>query len=356
MSAPSSPNRPRPPRGRGTGIQPPNRFERLSVSLDEEFAAQSSGPRTQFLRDAARTIISHNDSPDISFGASINAYRGCEHGCPYCYARPYHEYLGFSSGLDFESRILVKMDAPALLRAELANPKWRSQALAMSGVTDCYQPVERKLEITRACLEVLAEFRNPVGIITKNHLVTRDRDHLATLAAVDAAHVFLTITTLDADLASKLEPRASRPSHRLEAIRELAAAGIPVGVLVAPIIPGLNEHEIPAILTAAAAAGARSAAYTVLRLPYAVKDIFRAWLETHFPDRTDRVLNRVRSLRHGQLNVSTFGERMHGSGLFAQEIADLFTIAARRAGLNHPRTKLSTSAFRRPDGAQLELF
>jgi DNA repair photolyase len=344
------------PRGRGCAIQPPNRFERLSISLDEDVAADQPGPRTRFLCDAARSIISRNDSPDIPFGASINAYRGCEHGCAYCYARPYHEYLGFSSGLDFESQILVKTEAPALLRAELMSPKWTPQALAMSGVTDCYQPIERKLEITRGCLAVLAEFRNPVGIVTKNHLVTRDIDHLSALAAHRAARVYLSLTTLDSDLSSRLEPRASRPTHRLAAIRELAAAGIPTGVLVAPVIPGLNEHEIPAIIEAAAEAGARHASYTVLRLPYAVKDIFQSWLETHFPDRVERVLNRVRDLRGGKLNVSTFGERFRGSGLFADEIANLFGISARRAGLTRERTSLSVAAFRRPGPAQMELF
>ncbi len=349
----------RPPnalRGRGSAVQPPNRFERLAVTLDDEAAAEQTGPRTQFLRDAAQSIISRNNSPDIPFGASINAYRGCEHGCAYCYARPYHEYLGFSSGLDFESRILVKPEAPALLRAELSNPKWKPEPLAMSGVTDCYQPIERKLEITRGCLEVLAEFRNPVGIVTKNHLVTRDRDHLSELASHQAVRVYLSITTLDSDLSSKLEPRASRPAHRLAAVRELSEAGIPVGVMVAPVIPGLNEHEIPAIIEAAAAAGALSAGYTVLRLPYAVKEIFQTWLETHFPDRVDRVLNRVRDLRGGKLNVATFGERFRGSGIFADEIARLFTVSARRAGLNRERPPLSTAAFRRLGATQMELF
>jgi DNA repair photolyase len=347
---------PNSPRGRGSAVQPPNRFERLSITLDEDVAAESPGPRTQFLRDSAQSIISYNDSPDIPWAASINAYRGCEHGCAYCYARPYHEYLGFSSGLDFESRIMVKMEAPALLRAELSRPKWQPQVLAMSGVTDCYQPVERKLELTRGCLEVLSEFRNPVGIITKNHLVTRDRDHLSELAKFQAARVYISITTLDPDLASRLEPRASRPAHRLAAIRELSDAGIPAGVLVAPIIPGLNEHEIPAILDAAAGAGAQFASYTILRLPYAVKDIFRSWLETHFPDRVDRVLNRVRDLRGGKLNVSTFGERFRGSGLLADEIASLFAVTARRAGINRKSPPLSTEAFRRPASPQMELF
>jgi DNA repair photolyase len=347
---------PNSPRGRGSAVQPANRFERLSITLDDEVAAEEPGPRTQFLRDSAQSIISYNDSPDIPWAASINAYRGCEHGCAYCYARPYHEYLGFSSGLDFESRIMVKMEAPALLRAELSRPKWQPQALAMSGVTDCYQPVERKLELTRGCLAVLAEFRNPVGIITKNHLVTRDRDHLSELAKFQAARVYVSITTLDPDLASRLEPRASRPAHRLAAIRELTDAGIPAGVLVAPVIPGLNEHEIPAILDAAASAGAQFASYTILRLPYAVKDIFRSWLETHFPDRVDRVLNRVRDLRGGKLNVSTFGERFRGSGVQADEISGLFAMTARRAGIDRKSPPLSIEAFRRPASPQMELF
>jgi DNA repair photolyase len=337
-------------------VQPQNRFERLAVEIDEEFAAEMPSPRTQFFHDASRSIISRNDSPDIPFGASINPYRGCEHGCAYCYARPYHEYLGFSSGLDFESRILVKTEAPRLLREELMNPKWQPQVLAMSGVTDCYQPVERRLEITRRCLEVLAEFRNPVGIVTKNHLVTRDIDHLASLAAHGAARVFLSITTLGADLSSKLEPRASRPTHRLDAVRRLVEAGVPAGVMVAPILPGLNEHEIPAILAAAAEAGAVSAGYTVLRLPHAVKDVFTAWLQTHFPERAAMVLDRVRSLRRGRLNVSDFGERFRGEGIFADEIAQLFEVSARRLGLNRERPPLSTAAFRRPGPQQMTLF
>jgi len=344
-----------PPRGRGTGTNPPNRFERLSVSLDED-AESPTAPRTHFYRDGTRSIISRNDSPDIGFDTSINPYRGCEHGCAYCYARPYHEYLGFSSGLDFESRIMVKTDAPELLRSELQKKTWSPQVLAISGVTDCYQPIERKLEITRGCLKVLAEFRNPVAIVTKNHLVTRDRDHLGELARHRAAAVHLSITTLDADLSSKMEPRASRPEHRLEAIRLLAEAGIPVGVLVAPIIPGLNEHEIPAVLDAAARAGATFAGYTVLRLPYAVKDIFQSWLETHYPDRVDRVLGRIREMRRGQLNRSDFRERMRGSGFLAEEIGRLFRVAARRAGLNQRRFELSTAAFRRVSTGQLELF
>lgn len=258
--------------------------------------------------------------------------------------------------MDFETRILVKEAAPDLLRAELANPRWEPEPLAMSGVTDCYQPIERKLELTRRCLAVLAEFRQPVAVVTKNHLVTRDIDHLAALARHQAAVVYLSLTTLDPDLAGRLEPRASRPAHRLEAVRALAAAGVPVGVLVAPVIPGLNDHEIPNLLTDAANAGARFAGYTLLRLPHAVKDIFRAWLETHFPDRVDRVLGRIRELRGGALNVSDFATRLRGSGAPADDLANLFRISRRRAGLEGKRPPLSTAAFRRPAGPQLELF
>ncbi len=352
---PDSPRGASPARGRGASLQPPNRFERLTVALDPEFEHDARRAATVFLRDTARSIISTNESPDISFGASVNPYRGCEHGCAYCYARPTHEYLGFSSGLDFESRILVKIDAPQLLRRELSAGRWTPQPIAMSGVTDCYQPIERKLELTRRCLEVLAEFRNPVGIITKNHLVTRDIDALGELARHGACSVHLSITTLDPRLAAKLEPRASLPAHRLAAIRMLAAEGIPVGVLVAPVIPGLNEHEIPAILDAAAGAGAVRASYTILRLPFAVKDVFAAWLDAHYPDRKDRILNRVRELRDGALNGTAFGERMRGCGPQAEQIADLFRVSVRRFGLREAMPDLSTRAFRRPGGSQLDL-
>jgi DNA repair photolyase len=245
-------------RGRGATINPANRFEALHYEL-EDWCEPDSEPRsvrTQYLKDDSRTIISYNNSPDVGFGASLNPYRGCEHGCAYCYARPTHEYLGFSAGIDFESRIMVKPKAAALLAAELARPSWIPQHLALSGVTDAYQPIERKLQITRSCLRVLAEFRNPVFVVTKNHLVTRDADYLAELASVEASGVSVSITTLDPRLAQILEPRASAPSHRLDAIAKLRAAGVPVGVNIAPIIPGLNDHEIPKIAEAAAAAGA----------------------------------------------------------------------------------------------------
>jgi DNA repair photolyase len=339
---------------RGALSNPRNRFERLAIELDEEFVDQARNPETQFLHDDTQTLISYTDSPDIGFRASVNPYRGCEHGCAYCYARPYHEYLGFSAGLDFETRIMVKLSAPQLLRRELSSPKWQPQVVAMSGVTDCYQPVERKLQITRRCLEVLAEFRNPVAIVTKNHLVTRDLDVLESLAAIKAANVNLSITTLDAELARRLEPRASLPMHRLQAIERLSAAKIPVRVLVAPVIPGLNDHEIPAILSAARAAGAQDAGYVLLRLPHGVKEIFSEWLAKHLPGSQNKILDRIRATRGGALNDPRFGSRMRGEGFEAQAIQRLFEVATVREGFSKASMTLSTSHFRNPCGEQLE--
>ncbi|MGH7505691.1 MAG: PA0069 family radical SAM protein, partial [Longimicrobiales bacterium] len=274
-----------------------------------------------------------------------------------CYARPTHEYLGFSAGLDFESRILVKLDAAALLRRELESKSWRPQVIVMSGVTDPYQPIERKLAVTRSCIEVLAEFRNPVAIITKNHLVTRDVDLLADLAADDAAAVNLSITSLDPTLQRVLEPRTSVPARRLAALETLAAAGVPVRVMVAPVIPGVNDHEVPAILRAAADAGATGAGWVMLRLPHAVAPLFENWLERHFPDRKDKVLNRLRAMRGGKLYDARFGERMRGQGHFADQIGALFDTTVRKLGLDRERRALSTAAFRRPEkGGQLALF
>ena len=274
-----------------------------------------------------------------------------------CYARPYHEYLGFSAGLDFESKILVKESAPELLRRELMSPKWQPRVLGISGVTDAYQPIERRLQLTRRCLEVLAEARNPVAIITKNHLVTRDCDLIAELARHNAAAVFLSITTLDPDLGRRMEPRASAPAGRLAAITELRRAGIPAGVMVAPIIPGLTDHEIPAILEAAADAGAAFACRSMLRLPYGVAELFETWLTQHFPDRKDKVLGRIRDIRGGALNDSQFGRRMRGEGVLAKSIADLFEVARAKVGLPAHPPELSAAAFRRPaDPSQPTLF
>ena len=346
---------------RGAAENPPNRFEKIHLEPDADWnpaddADGGAGPRTQFFKDHSQTVISRNDSPDLDFQASLNPYRGCEHGCIYCYARPFHEYLGFSAGLDFESKIMVKEDAPELLRKELSSPKWQPQVIFMSGVTDCYQPVERKLKLTRRCLEVLAEFRNPVFIVTKNRLVTRDVDLLSELARHRAVGVWLSITTLDSELRKVMEPRTSPPPARLAAIRELANAGIPTGVNVAPMIPGLTDHEMPTILQAAADAGATSAGYTVVRLPYGVAPLFEKWLETNFPDRKEKVLNRLRAMRGGKLYDAQWGKRFGGEGIFAEQISQMFKVARRKAAISSDGAELSTAAFRRPGDSQLSLF
>lgn len=345
--------------GRGTRANPENRYEQIHVDLDveaEEFERDTREP-TVFYRDSSKSALAKNDSPDVGFTFSLNPYRGCEHGCIYCYARPSHEYLSFSAGLDFERRIMVKEDAPELLRQTFLSRKWQPQVVALSGNTDCYQPVERRLGITRRCLEVFREFRNPVGIVTKSALVTRDLDLLADLAGHRAVDVTVSITSLDAELARRMEPRAATPERRLEAVAALSAAGIPVTVNVAPIVPGLNDSEIPAILQRAAAAGARSAAWILLRLPAPVDQLFEAWLQRNFPDRCQRVLGRIRECRGGRLSDARFGHRMRGEGVYAEQIRALFHTAARRAGLDQPLPPLNIAAFRRPPqtGEQLRL-
>ena len=352
---PPNPHSPIP--GRGAHTNPPNRFEPLMLEPDPDCPPEERPhPRTQFFFDASESLLTRNDSPDLPFTFGLNPYRGCEHGCAYCFARPYHEYLGWSSGLEFETKILVKLRAPDLLRAELSSRHWQPEAISMSGITDCYQPCERQFRVTRGCLEVCAEFRQPISIVSKNALVTRDLDVLEELNRHQCIAVYVSVTTLDADLAGKLEPRASRPAARLRAIRELSAAGIPVGVMVAPVIPGLTDHEMPAILEAAAAAGAKRAGYIVMRLPYAVKDVFLQWLDDHAPTKKARVVDRVQQLRGGKLNVSEWGARLKGEGVFAEQLRGLFQISARRAGLNLERVALSTAHFRRPGGEQLTLF
>lgn len=349
-------------RGRGATDNPVGRFEALDVTVEPPPEDEADPPdgrqvETKIYRDATRSIISTNDSPDVGMEATLNPYRGCEHGCIYCYARPGHEYLGLSAGLDFESKIFAKTDAPDLLVKKLQSPGWQPKVITLSGVTDPYQPVERKLRITRGCLEVLADFRNPVTIITKNHLVTRDIDLLSALAAHRAAMVMISITTLDRELARKMEPRTARPDMRLKAVETLAAAGVPVGVMIGPVLPGLTDHEIPGILKAAAEAGASGAGYTMLRLPYGVKDLFAAWLGDHYPDRRDKVLNRVREVRGGALNDANFGTRMRGTGIYAEQVAQLFRMYRRRYGLDGGMPALSTAAFRRnARDQQLALF
>lgn len=344
------------PRARGAATNPPNRFERLHIEGDPTVGHDGAPLETRYLRDPVRTAISFNTSPDIGFDASLNPYRGCLHGCSYCYARPTHEYLGLSAGLDFESQILVKDALPELLRNELGAKRWTPQAIAMSGVTDAYQPIERHLQLTRQCLEVLLAFRNPVSIITKSALVARDRDLLAALASFDAAAVNLSITTLDASLTRTLEPRASHPNQRLRAISRLARAKVPVGVMIAPVIPGLNDHEIPAVLSAARQAGARSAGMILLRLPQGMDSLFEEWLWRHVPNRAKRVLSRVRETRGGRLNDPRFGSRMRGEGTYAAQLRDLFELQRRRLGLSAMLPTLSTEHFRRPGNGQLALF
>ncbi|GAB5559775.1 MAG: PA0069 family radical SAM protein [Synoicihabitans sp.] len=350
-------------RGRGTAINPANRFEKISLEIDDAALAdldpgevERPGPSTQFFDDDSQSILSRNDSPDVPFTFGVNPYRGCEHGCAYCYARTYHEYLGWSSGLDFETKIMVKRRAPELLRSELSKPSWNPEPIAFSGATDAYQPAERHFRLTRACLEVALELRNPVSIVTKNRLITRDLDLLSEFATWNGAAVLITLTSLDTELAGKLEPRAARPSARLETIRRLAQAGVLVGIMVAPIIPGLTDHEMPQILNAAAEAGAKSAAMIVLRLPWQVKEIFADWLDTHVPTKRARVLDRLRDMRGGELNVTEWTKRMRGEGPHAESIRSLFVAARRRAGLAPDLPELNTTAFRRPGGTQLDLL
>lgn len=347
-----------PVRGRGASRDPPNRFERLHPEPEAEFGGEDGpAPGTRFFTDRSRSVIARNSSPDLGFSVSLNPYRGCEHGCSYCYARPTHEYLGFSAGLDFESRIMVKPDAPELLKKALAGRSWQPQTLALSGVTDPYQPVERRLGITRACLEVLLECRHPVSIVTKNHLVVRDLDILSRMAKHRTVMVTLSITTLRNDLHRVMEPRTSIPARRLAAVRALADAGIPVGVNVAPLIPGLNDHELPEILAAASEAGASCAGMMLLRLPFAVKDLFAEWLEQHFPDRRNKVLGRLREVHGGRLYDPGFGRRGRGRGPFAEHLGNLFRVSCRKLGLKRRSYDLATDAFRRPERAgQMRLF
>lgn len=343
-----------------------HRFTSVRLELDGEIfdhLGEEERPllRTEFFRDSSRSLMTQNDSPDLGFSYSINFYRGCEHGCIYCYARPTHEYLNLSAGLDFESKIFVKQKAPELLREKLMSPRWKPELIVMSGVTDCYQPGERQFKIARSCLEVFNEFKNPVAIITKNYLVTRDIDILKQLAEVGAASVIMSITSLRPEISKIMEPRASVPQARLRAVEELSKAGIPVHVNLAPVVPGLTDQEIPAILKTASETGALSASYTMLRLPYSVKDLFVDWLENHFPDRKEKILNSIRDVRgdrNGEkLYNASFGTRMTGEGPYADHIRNLFKIFRKKYGLDKPMTMSTTSkaSFRRP-GDQLDLF
>jgi DNA repair photolyase len=350
-------------RGRGAAFNPKNRFETLATEkAPADFAEYFEDPEegrsvlTKFYVDHTRSILAKNDSPDIGFSYSLNPYRGCEHGCIYCYARPTHEYLGFSSGLDFETKIMVKPDAAALLDEHLSRPSWKPQTVMLSGDTDCYQPIEKKLRITRQCLEVFLEHRNPVSIVTKNALIQRDVDILKDLAALNLVIVTISITSLNHDLIRRMEPRTSIPAKRLETISVLAKQGIPVAVNACPIIPGLNDVEIPSILEESSRCGARHAGYTIVRLPNSVKDLFVDWLDRELPDRASTILNRIRDVRDGKLTCGDFGKRMNGEGQIAEAIEQLFQAGCRRFKLNESTPTLNSAHFRRKATPQISLF
>lgn len=354
------------PRGRGAGSQPANPYLHVleeidleHVAGDEEYLAGLERPRTTYLVDTSQSIVSENDSPDVGFRYSVNPYRGCSHGCSYCYARPSHEYLGMSAGIDFETKVLVKLRAAELFRDWLARPKWQPEPIAFSGVTDCYQPAEKEFRLTRACLEVALEARQPMTLITKNAIVTRDLDLLSEMAARNLVRVALSVTSMRQELTRIMEPRTSAPQARIAAIKTLNDAGVPTFLMTAPIIPGLNDSEIPAILQAGSEAGAEGASYVLLRLPTTVREVFFEWLERQLPDEAEKVKNRVRSTREGRDNSAEFGKRMRGTGLIADQIAQTFKVFAAKYGLDNSKlTPLDCSQFRPPKSAsgQLTLF
>ena len=340
-----------PIKGRGALSNAEDRYrERVHEALDDGWWREPDGSRlsTSVMIDKSRSVITANRSPDLPFDQSINPYRGCEHGCVYCYARPTHAYLGLSPGLDFETKILVKPDAPALLRDELSRRGYRCRVIAMGTNTDAYQPLERRYRITRGILEVLQEYRHPVTITTKSSLIERDLDILAAMAGDRLAQVQVSVTTLDDELCRRLEPRTPAPRRRLRTVRALTEAGIPVTVLVAPVIPALNDADLESILTASAAAGAHHAAYILLRLPLEVKELFKEWLAVHAPLKAEHVMSLVRQCRAGKENDARFGRRMRGTGEYAELIAQRFRLAARRLGLDAPLPPLDVTRFRAP--------
>lgn len=353
------------PRGRGASIQPANPYLTVLQELDLEHVAEDQEyleglehPRTTYLVDNSQSVVAQNDSPDVGFNFSVNPYRGCSHGCSYCYARPTHEYVGMSAGVDFETKILVKLRAAELLREWLARPKWHVEPIAFSGVTDCYQPAERQFRLTRACLEVALEARQPVTIITKNALVKRDIDILAEMAQRNLVRVAFSVTSLRQELTRIMEPRTSSPSARLSAIRELTSAGVPAFTTIGPVIPGLNDTEIPEILKATKEAGAVGASYVLLRLPTTVKPIFFDWLERQLPNEAEKVKNRIRSTRGGRDNDPRFGTRGRGEGLMADQIAQTFRVFAVKYGLDKTMPPLDCTQFQppKPTSGQLRMF
>ena len=344
-------------RGRGASTNISGRFEsEKREDFDDGWGALDDLPpfKTEVILEKAKNIITRNDSPDISFDRSINPYRGCEHGCVYCYARPTHAYLGLSPGLDFESKLFAKEGAAALLERELVAKNYRVQSIAMGANTDPYQPIERQYRITRSILEVLAKYDHPVGIVTKSNLVVRDLDILGPMAEKGLAKVFLSVTTLDRDLARRMEPRAPTPERRIEAIQLLAKAGVPVGVMAAPIIPALNDSEIETILTRAYSAGAREAGYTLLRLPLELRDIFREWLLVNYPDKLKHAMSLIQSTRGGKDYDSTWGRRMAGSGPYAWMIGRRFEIAAKKLGYREESQALRLDLFHPPEKGEVE--
>ena len=352
-------------KGRGSQINPPNRF--LPVLYEQDFEQLEhdteylEGLRhlpTKYYPDHSLSLVMENQSPDIGFRYSVNPYRGCAHGCAYCYARPTHEYHGLSAGTDFETKIFVKERAPELFRDWLARDQWSPEVIVFSGVTDCYQPAEKQFELTRSCLEIAAEARQPISIITKNALILRDLDLLSRMAEDRTIAVNVSITTLQQELTRTLEPRTSAPTARLRTVRELSQAGVPVNVMVAPVIPGLNDSEIPQILEAAADAGAQTAHYVLLRLPYTVKPVFLEWLERTRPNEKARIESRIRACRDGNLYTAQFGKRMKGTGTLAEQIGKLFRVFAKKHGLDQSLPALETKHFRSPlpTSGQLRLF
>jgi len=346
-------------KGRGAISNPAGRFDRTGVEAVDDGWYREEAPEsvaTSLQPDHARGVISTNDSPDVGFEYSINPYRGCEHGCIYCYARPSHSYVGLSPGLDFETRLFYKADAAKVLEEELARPGYVCKPIMLGANTDPYQPVERRMQVTRSILATLAACRHPVSIVTKGVLIARDVDILADLARDRLTGVMVSLTTLEAETKRTLEPRAASPQARLKVIRTLADAGVPVGVLVAPIVPAITDHETERILEAARDAGASMAAYVMLRLPYEVKHLFREWLAQHYPQRAEHVMSLVRDVRGGRDNDPNFGTRMRGTGPYAELIRSRFRVSIRRLGLDSPRAfSLDSTRFRRPSGPQLQL-
>lgn len=350
-----------PHKGRGATLNPDNRFFKTQSTVEDDGWSSEAEPLRKLITTVtvqqSRTIISRNQSPDVPFTQSINPYQGCEHGCIYCYARPSHAYLDLSPGLDFETKLFAKPMAAELLREELANPRYQCQVINIGANTDPYQPIEREWKITRSLLEVMLEARHPVTLITKNALILRDLDLLSELARLELVHVMVSVTTLDGELARLMEPRASSPHRRLLAVEKLSEAGVPVGVLMAPMIPFLNDAEIEKLLEAVAGAGAESAGYVLLRLPFEVRDLFLDWLNTHFPLRAERIMNVLRDSRGGQDNDPNFGSRMRGNGPYAELISQRFARACREFGLGGRGYRLRTDLFRPPgQGGQMGLF